>query len=72
MVLVALLPLMAIIWVAFSPTENIWPHLVSTSLPHYLLNTVVLMTGVGVAVFFDRSLYRLANQHLVVPRLPDF
>ncbi len=51
MVLVALLPLMAIIWVAFSPTENIWPHLVSTSLPHYLLNTVVLMTGVGVAVF---------------------
>ncbi len=51
MALVALLPLIAIIWVAFSPTENIWPHLISTSLPHYLLNTIVLMAGVGVSVF---------------------
>ena len=50
-VFVALLPLMAIIWVAFFPTENIWPHLISTSLPRYLLNTFVLMAGVGVSVF---------------------
>ncbi len=41
---------MAIAWMAFSPTENIWPHLISTSLPHYLLNTIVLMAGVGLSV----------------------
>lgn len=50
-VFVALLPLVSIIGLAFFPTENIWPHLISTSLPRYLLNTFVLMTGVGVSVF---------------------
>ena len=50
-VLIALLPLMAIIWLAFSPEENIWGHLLSTSLPRYLSNTLILMLGVGVSVF---------------------
>lgn len=50
--LLALLPVVAILWLAFFPTENIWPHLVSTSLPRYLKNTVLLMLGVGVSVFF--------------------
>ena len=49
--LVALLPVLAILWLAVFPTENIWPHLISTSLPRYLQNTVVLMLGVGVSVF---------------------
>jgi len=49
--LVALLPVLAILWLAIFPTENIWPHLISTSLPRYLQNTILLMLGVGVSVF---------------------
>ena len=43
-----LLPILAVIWFALTPTENIWPHLVATTLPRYLGNTVVMMTAVGV------------------------
>ncbi len=49
--IVAVLPVVAIAWLALFPTENIWPHLASTSLPRYLSNTLILMSGVGVAVF---------------------
>jgi len=49
--LLAILPVFAILWLAFFPTENIWPHLVKTSLPRYLQNTIVLMLGVGTSVF---------------------
>jgi len=47
----ALLPVLAIVWLAFFPEENIWPHLFATSLPGYLKNTLILMTGVGISVF---------------------
>jgi iron(III) transport system permease protein len=43
-----LLPVMAVVWLAFHPTENIWPHLLSTTLPRYMTNTLVMMAGVGV------------------------
>jgi iron(III) transport system permease protein len=43
-----LLPVAAVIWLALTPTENIWPHLLSTTLPRYLGNTLVLMLSVGV------------------------
>lgn len=43
------LPILAVLWLALTPTDNIWPHLVSTTLPRYLGNTVVLMLTVGVA-----------------------
>lgn len=42
-----LLPVLAVIWMAFNPVDNIWPHLVSTTLPRYLGNTLVLMAAVG-------------------------
>ncbi|WP_420549166.1 ABC transporter permease [Curvivirga sp.] len=42
-----LLPVVAIIWLAFNPEENIWPHLISTMLPRYVSNTLILMLGVG-------------------------
>ena len=45
---VVLAPMVAVIWIAFHPTENIWPHLLSTVLPRYLANTLVLMAGVAV------------------------
>ncbi|WP_235915842.1 ABC transporter permease [Thalassovita mangrovi] len=43
-----LLPIAAVVWIAFNPSDNIWPHLLSTTLPRYLRNTVVLMLSVGV------------------------
>ncbi len=49
--LIAMLPVLAIVWLALFPSENIWPHLVSTVLPRYLSNTVILMVGVGISVF---------------------
>ncbi len=42
------LPVLAVIWLAFSPTENIWPHLFSTVLPRYTLTTTLLMVGVAI------------------------
>ncbi|GJL81214.1 MAG: iron ABC transporter permease [marine bacterium B5-7] len=45
------MPVIAVVDLAFNPTENIWPHLVDTVLGYYLFNTVVLMLGVGISVF---------------------
>ena len=45
---VVLAPMLAVVWIAFHPTENIWPHLLETVLPRYFRNTLVLMGGVGV------------------------
>ncbi len=47
----AMLPVLAIVYLALFPEENIWPHLISTSLPAYISNTFILMLGVGVSVF---------------------
>ncbi len=47
----AVLPVLAIVWLAFFPQENIWPHLIQTSLPTYIKSTLILMLGVGVSVF---------------------
>ena len=43
-------PLVAVVYLALFPTENIWPHLASTMLPRYLKNTGILMFGVGIGV----------------------
>ncbi len=48
-VLVAI-PVVSVISIAFTPRENIWPHLATTVLPTYLWNTFVLLAGVGNAV----------------------
>ncbi|MFY0619151.1 ABC transporter permease [Shimia sp.] len=45
--LIVLAPILAVIWIAFHPVENIWPHLLSTTLPRYMRNTLVLMVSVG-------------------------
>ena len=42
-----MLPVGAIAWLSLFPTENIWPHLLSTTLPRYVSNTLVLMLSVG-------------------------
>lgn len=41
-------PLLTVVWLALVPSENIWPHLISTVLPTYLLNTFLLMCGVAI------------------------
>ncbi len=45
---VVVAPMLAVVWIALHPTQNIWPHLVDTVLPRYLGNTLLLMGGVGV------------------------
>ena len=41
-------PLLSVIWIAFFPTENIWGHLIETTLPRYLKNSLILMFSVGI------------------------
>jgi len=45
---VVCLPLLSVVWLAFFPEENIWPHLFRTVLSTYIINTLVLMFGVAV------------------------
>lgn len=40
-----LMPVATVVWLAFNPTDNIWPHLLSTVMPRYMLNTVILAVG---------------------------
>jgi len=40
--------MLSVIWLAFFPEENIWPHLVNTVLASYIANTLGLMVGVSV------------------------
>ena len=50
-VLIAVLvigPILSVFIIALTPTENIWPHLLSTTLPRYASNTLFLMFFVGV------------------------
>ncbi|MFM2389751.1 MAG: hypothetical protein RLZZ437_1306 [Pseudomonadota bacterium] len=42
-----LAPVLAVVWLAFTPTDNIWPHLMATVMPRYIGNTLILMLGVG-------------------------
>ena len=44
----ASLPIFAVGYLALTPDENIWPHLVSTVLPDYITTTLILMIGVGI------------------------
>ena len=41
------LPLISVVWLAFFPAENIWPHLFNTVLTGYVLTTVGLLLGVA-------------------------
>lgn len=44
---IVLAPIAAVVWIALFPVDNIWPHLIATTLPRYLQNTLVLMGAVG-------------------------
>ena len=42
-----ILPVATVFWLALFPRENIWPHLLATTLPRYLTNSIIMMAGVG-------------------------
>ncbi len=42
-----MMPLLAVVWIAFHPTDNIWPHLWATTLPRYMMTTGLLAAGVA-------------------------
>ena len=46
------IPISFVIWLAFSPTENVWPHLFSTVLPRLVGTTLILMLGVAIGTCF--------------------
>ena len=41
------LPVLSVIVLALFPEDNIWPHLIDTTLPRYLWTTLLLMLGVA-------------------------
>lgn len=45
---VVVLPILSVCLIALTPDDNVWPHLIATTLPRYMGNTLVLMLGVGV------------------------
>ncbi|MHA6266572.1 iron ABC transporter permease [uncultured Aliiroseovarius sp.] len=45
--LLVLLPILSIVWLALTPAENAWPHLMNTTLPRYVSNTLILCLTVG-------------------------
>ncbi|AZY94278.1 iron ABC transporter permease [Paracoccus sp. Arc7-R13] len=42
-----LMPVLSVVWLALNPTDNIWPHLLSSVMPRYFGNTVALAMGTG-------------------------
>ena len=55
-------PIASIVWLSFSVETLQWRHLMSTVLPRYLANSLVLMAGVGfVSLFLGTSLAYLVT-----------
>ncbi|MDC0489583.1 iron ABC transporter permease, partial [Amylibacter sp.] len=50
--ILVLLPIATVVWMAFFPVENIWPHLFATSLPRYLSNSLIIMVSVAIISSF--------------------
>ena len=42
-----MLPILVVVGMALFPAENVWPHLISTTLPRYVMNTGILMVCVA-------------------------
>ena len=69
-----LAPVLAVVWIAFNPVENVWPHLMATVLPRYLANTGVLMVGVAVltAVFGTLTAWLVTMYRFPGSRVLDY
>ena len=68
------MPILSVIWIAATPVENVWPHLIATVLPRYLGNTFYLMVGVGVltAAVGTGSAWLLAMYRFPLSRVLDY
>ncbi len=42
-----MMPIVSIFWIAAFPSEPIWSHLIQTTLPRYLTNSLIIMLSVG-------------------------
>lgn len=51
-----LAPIVAVVWNVFQPSETTWSHLVSTVLPSYIWNTLLLVLMVAVGVILCGAL----------------
>lgn len=73
------LPILSIIWIAFSAKDSSWPHLIATVLPSALKNTTLLLAGasalalaIGTTTAWLVTMFRfpgrdLADRLLVLP-----
>ena len=61
--LFVLLPVAGLFWAAVGTDENIWQHLLDSVLPHYIVNSLILMTGVclGVTLVGTCTAWLIAN-----------
>lgn len=61
--LFVLLPVAGLLWAAVGTDENIWQHLLDSVLPNYILNSLILMTGVclGVTLVGTCTAWLIAN-----------
>lgn len=69
--LLVAVPILAVLWMALFPSENIWPHLAETVLPRYVLTTLALMAGVvcgtvaiGVGAAWLVTMYDFPGRHI--------
>ncbi|MCU0825868.1 MAG: iron ABC transporter permease [Tabrizicola sp.] len=63
--ILVLSPVVSIAWIALTPSENIWPHLMATVLPRYLATTLMLMLGVALlsAVMGTGAAWLISQYH---------
>lgn len=40
-------PILAVAWMALNPEDNVWPHLMATTLPRYMSNTAIIAGSVA-------------------------
>ena len=61
--LFVLLPVTGLLWAAIGTDENIWQHLLDSVLPNYIVNSLILMTGVclGVTLVGTCTAWLIAN-----------
>ena len=71
------LPVLSVIFLAFFPEENIWPHLIETTLPRYLTTTLKLMIGVGaltlvIGMVLVTNIITIIRLYRLQKKYPDF
>ena len=61
--ILVLLPVAGLFWAAVGTDENIWQHLLDSVLPNYIVNSLILMTGVclGVTLVGTCTAWLIAN-----------